>query len=424
MKVIHSPLPPPHSYKLFIDSPAQFLYIQGMKPKYTLIVILLIIAAAGLVYDKKINGRRTVTVTRTTGEITIATSTAPVNIVPPTTKPKKKTVTIGVILPLTGSQATYGQWVKEGLDLAVKGVNSTKTFSLRVNLVYEDTRSDVKNAPTAVRKLIDRDNVAALISVLSPTSLAVAPIAQESKTVLLTMASLASQLNSAGDFIFKNDDTSTKIGIGLADAARAKDVTSIGILLGDYNDDIVESATAFTKRFIETGGTVTGTETFSAIQKLIAQKPTSIAVFGLHRDCAIAVKNIRESGFTGPIFGNTCFDDPIVLADAGSAIEGATFVSYNLTPSEKFIALVKKEYGHTPLHLTAEAFDGLKLLALALAKSMTIEGIISSVALRDTLTTIAGYTGEAGRADFDKEGNASRKLYVKTVKNGVIETVK
>ncbi len=415
-----------------------------MKPKHKLVVILLIVAAVGLTYDQKINGRRTVTVTRTTGEITAATSTAPVSApieisVPAVSIGKpldatrgKQTAIIGVILPLTGSQAGDGQWVKEGLNLAAKGINNTTTFSLRVKLVYEDTRSDVKNAPTAARKLIDRDNAVALISVLSPTSLAVAKVAESSNTVLLTMASLTSELNSAGSFVFKNDDTGTKVGIGLADAARAKDVASVGILLSKDNDDVVESGTAFEKRFIETGGTITGTETFSAditdfraiIKKLMTQKPTSIAVFGLHRDCAIAAKHIRESGFTGPLFGNACFDDPAVLAAADSALEGATFVSYNPIPSEKFGALVKKEYGHAPLRWTIEAFDGLKLLALALSKDITSEGVISSATLRETLTHITGYTGEAGRVDFDKEGNASRKLYVKTVRNGVIEIVK
>ncbi len=407
--------------------------------------MLLVVAVAGLAYDKKINGRRVVTVTGTARSVNVATGTAPVAVqntpaeiavpvsfTPPAKNKAKRTETIGVILPLTGSEAAYGQGVKEGLDLAAKGVNNTPTFNLHIKLVYEDTKSDVKNAPAAARKLIDRDHAVALISVLSPTSLAVAPIAESSKIVLFTMASLASQLNSAGDFIFKNDDTESKMGSGLADAARAKNVASVGILHGTNNDEVVESEAAFAKRFTETGGTVTGTETFSAdvtdfrtmIQKLIAQKPASIAVFGLQRDCIIAVKQVRELGFMGPLFGTTCFDDPTVLAAVGSAFEGATFVSYYPIPSEKFTSMVKKEYGHEPLHWTTEAFDGLKLLALAIAKDIKSDkDVVSSVALRETLTRITGYTGEAGRVNFDKEGNASRKLYVKTVKDGVIETV-
>ena len=409
-----------------------------MSTKHKIIFILLVIAIAGLAYDEKINGRRIISVTGTAHDFAVATSTTAAEAAEPATAPAtvtariKRNETIGVILPLTGVQAAYGQGVKEGLDLAAQGVNDTAKFSIRLNLVYEDTKSDVKNAPAAAKKLIDADHAAALITVLSPTSLAVAPVAESSKTVLLTMASIASKLNSAGAFVFKNDDTAAKMGAGLADAAHARTPSSTAILYGSYNDAIVETEAAFAKRFAELGGAVTGEESFTQettdfrtmIQKLLAKKPGSLTVLGLQRDCAIAIKQVRDSGFAGPIFGYTCIDDPEVVAAAGSAAEGAIFVSFNGQPSEKFSALVKAKYGHEPLRWTAEAFDGMKLLAIALAKAYDGEHPVSSENLRSVMTHITSFTGEAGRVEFDKEGNASRSLYVKTVKNGKIELVK
>ena len=36
----------------------------------------------------------------------------------------EKTLTIGAILPLTGNSAQYGQYIREGIDLAVEEVNT------------------------------------------------------------------------------------------------------------------------------------------------------------------------------------------------------------------------------------------------------------------------------------------------------------
>ncbi len=415
-----------------------------MHPKNKLILILIVIAALGLGYDHYRNGRRILSITGTPQLLSYETSTSAdgtATTTPTTTAPAKPresapakqspkhSETIGVIIPLSGPQAIYGQGIKEGLDLAAKGVNDTDKFRIHINLVYEDTRSDVKNAPAAARKLITTDHAVALITGTSPISLAVAPIAEETRTVLFTMASLATKLNTAGDYVFKNDDVSSKIGAALAEEVRKRGFASAGTLFAAYNDAVVEYNEAFTKTFAEKGGAITGSEGFTQettdfrtqIQKLIAQKPATIAVMGLQRDCAIAVRQIRELGYTNQLFGYLCFDDPGTLLAAGNAAEGVVMTGFNGMPTPLFTGLVKDAYGHEPLRWSAEAFDGLKLLAVAITRSYDGEHSVSPTTLKETLSSINGYTGEAGHADFDADGNASREAYVKTVKNGKVE---
>jgi branched-chain amino acid transport system substrate-binding protein len=351
---------------------------------------------------------------------------------PSTASKERPVATIGAILPLSGVQAIYGQGIREGIDLAADGINATEDFSIRVKIVYEDTASDVKNAPAAAHKLISQDKAVVLITGLSPTSLAVAPIAEEKRVVLFTMASLATKLNTAGKFVFKNDDVSSKLGEGLAETARAKGVTSTAVAHANYNDSVVEAKDAFMKRFAALGGKVTGDQGFTQettdfrtiLGKLIVPGPSSFAVFGLQRDCALATRQLRDLGYRGMLFGFTCMDDPEVVAAAKDAVEGATFVSFNGPPTETFSKLVQAKYSHAPLRWSAEAFDGMKLIALALARSRATVGRFDSPSLRATMTEIRGYTGEAGHADFDQDGNATRTLYVKTVRNGKIELVK
>ena len=352
----------------------------------------------------------------------------------------KETVKIGVIVPLTGAQAAYGQGIKEGLDLSADGINNTPRFGIHINLIYEDTESDIKNAPSAARKLTSKDHVVALITSLSPISLSVAPIAEETKTVLLTMASLSAKLNTAGPYVFKTDDIGKGLGTALADEAIRRGFKSAATLFAQYNDGVTEYHDSFIKEFKAKGGTITGTEGFNndmtdfrtALQKLLAHPPAggpaAIAIMGLQRDCALAARQVRELGYKGQLLGSLCYDDPTVVEAAGAAVEGVVMTSFNGEPSAQFTELTKNKYGHEPLRWSVEAFDGLRLLALGLSRAESgnppAGGPVTGYSLQGALAEITSYKGEAGTVTFDKDGNARRALHVKEVKDGKIVEVK
>jgi ABC-type branched-subunit amino acid transport system substrate-binding protein len=133
---------------------------------------------------------------------------------------------------------------------------------------------------------------------------------------------------------------------------------------------------------------------------------------------------VRELGYKGQLLGSICFDDPTVVAAAGAAMEGAIMTSTNGTPSGKFNELVMKKYGHDPLRWSAEAFDGLRLIALGLARAYDGKTPVTSYALQNALSLITTFSGEAGAVEFDKDGNAKRAVHVKEVKNGEIIEIK
>lgn len=384
---------------------------------------LLVVVAAGAGYFAYTEKAAQPAPQNNDGALANATSTEPI---------KKETVNIGVIVPLTGAQAAYGQGIKEGLDLSADGINNTVRFGIRINLIYEDTQSEVKNAASAARKLTDKDGVVALITALSPNSLAVAPIAEETKTVLLTMASLSTKLNTAGPYVFKNDDIGAPIGTVLAGEAIKRGFTTTATIFSQYNDGVVEYHESFLKEFKAKGGTVTGTEGFNAdmtdfrtaLRKLITAKPASLTVMGLQRDCAMIARQARELGYKGQLFGSLCFDDPVVIEASGAALEGAVMTSTNGQLSGKFNELVMNKYGHDPLRWSAEAFDGLRLLALGLSRAYDGKNPVTGYALQDALARIRNFSGEAGAAEFDEDGNARRPVHIKTVKNGEIIEIK
>lgn len=393
------------------------------------IIGILVVAAAGIgyyAYIQKPAGQSASITENETASSTVSSSTTNASPV------KKAVVNIGVIVPLTGAQSAYGQGIKEGLDLSVDGVNSTPRFSIHINLIYEDMQSDIKNAAAAARKLTSKDRVVALITSLSPISLAVAPIAEETKTVLLTMASLSAKLNAAGPYVFKNDDIGAGIGVALADEALRRGFKSAATLFAAYNDGVIEYHDSFVKEFKAKGGTITASEGFNgdttdfrtSLQKLLTGKPAAVAVMGLQRDCATAARQVRELGYQGQLMGSLCYDDPMVIKAAGTAVEGVVMTSFNGEPSAKFAELIKNKYGHEPLRWSVEAFDGLRLVALGLSRAYDGVNPVTGYSLQSALAGITSYKGEAGTATFDKDGNAHRALHVKEVKDGKIVEVK
>ncbi len=94
------------------------------------------------------------------------------------TKPFK----LGAPLPLTGTNAFYGDFTKYGIELAVEDLNKEGGINGRtVQIVYEDTAGDKAKATTAAQKLVNVDNVDALITITTPMGGAIAPVAEESK---------------------------------------------------------------------------------------------------------------------------------------------------------------------------------------------------------------------------------------------------
>src|SRR5574341_1937659 len=88
-------------------------------------------------------------------------------------------VKVGVILPLTGAQGNYGEGITKGIELALREVSN-------VEVIYEDEKSETKEAVTAFNKLTDVDGVKVIVGpVLSGSMLAVAPLAEQKKIIIL-----------------------------------------------------------------------------------------------------------------------------------------------------------------------------------------------------------------------------------------------
>ncbi len=346
--------------------------------------------------------------------------------------PKKtkepEVIKIGAILVLTGPDAKAGQSAREGIELAVNEINSAGGIKGNLlEIVYEDDAGDPAKAVSAAKKLIDIDKVPAVIGPMwSSSVLAVAPIAEKKKVVILSPTASAPSITKAGDYIFRNTYSDVFEGTKDAEFAYKKLGYKQAAVIHINIDAGVEIVDVFQKKFEEMGGKVILREAYepktadfrSILLKLKDVNVDFVYLMG-YNEMGQLIKQMREIGIRLPILSTIMVEISDVLKIAGEAAEGIVY-SYPSYDPEKGGAVVKKfaetfhkEFGHKPDPEAAFSYDAIKLLALAMKK----EGF-SSDDIKRGLYSIKNYYGVTGTTSFDENGDVIKPIGFKKIENG------
>lgn len=114
-------------------------------------------------------------------------------------------IRVGLITPLTGAVATYGQSVRNAVVMGIDSINASGGINGRqIELIILDDKGDSTESAQAARRLIDREKVALIIGpVITPAVMAVAPIAQAEGIPMITPTGTGDQITELGDYIFR-----------------------------------------------------------------------------------------------------------------------------------------------------------------------------------------------------------------------------
>ena len=106
---------------------------------------------------------------------------------------------------MTGSEASFGETSHDGTLLAIEDVNNAGgVLGKKLQLITEDDQSKDGESETAVKKLISRDKVVAILGeVASKRSLEAAQICQQFKVPQISPSSTNPKITQTGDYIFR-----------------------------------------------------------------------------------------------------------------------------------------------------------------------------------------------------------------------------
>jgi len=341
-----------------------------------------------------------------------------------------RTIKIGAIFPITGPLATFGTSCANGAKMAIEEVNLRGgVLGSKIELLIEDDQYKPEEAANAAKKLIERDKVVALIAeVTSSITLVVAPIAQQSKIVLLTPTATNPKVTQVGDYIFRAcfiDDFQGEVMANFVyKNLKLKTAAILTAVTSDYSKGLAQF---FKQKYTALGGKIVAEESYSEgdsdfraqLTKIKAAKPEFVYVPGYYADVGPILLQARELGITVPFGGGDGWDSPVLLQTAGKAAEGC-FFSNHYSPDSKelvvqtFVKNYQKKYGTTPDALAALAYDAAKLLVDAINRA----GSTDSSKIRDALAATKGFRGVTGVITFDANRNPVKSAVIIEIKGG------
>ncbi|MBI3033079.1 penicillin-binding protein activator [Candidatus Woesearchaeota archaeon] len=324
-------------------------------------------------------------------------------------------VKVGVMVPLSGDVASYGEGVKGGIELAKKELSLDN-----VELIYEDTKCDGKEAATALSKLTSVDKVYAVIGELcSSASLAAAPIAEQQKVVMISPASTAPKYSDAGDYVFRTIPSDALQGDFGAKLVYDKGYRNLAVLYGNEDYGLGFSS-VLGEKFPALGGKIVANEAFAPkstdlraqLVKIKEAKPDAVYLISNSVDSSVAaLKQMKELGLEIFVVASEGLKSDDVLKGAGSAAEGMYLTSVS-TGSNDFKTRHQQAYTTEPGPFAPQAYDAMMAIGLALK-----QGAATSEALQQALYTME-FDGASGHIKFDSKGEVSGNYEVYVVKDG------
>jgi branched-chain amino acid transport system substrate-binding protein len=347
-----------------------------------------------------------------------------------TSTPSQETITIGCMAPFTGDGASYGRSTQEGVEFAVKQINSENRLPKPLKVIFEDDRIDAKVGATVIRKLIDIDRVPAILGPFgSSVVLACAPVANSSKTVLVTASATADGIAEAGDFVFRITPPNSQQGVSCADYSSTVLGCKKAAIIFQNNDYGTTLRTAFANRFKEAEGDIVldegvnaGTADFRPTLTKLTGSGADVLFFPVHHtEAATLVKQAREIGFSGKLISADGAMTPEFISLAGNAADGVCFSTLALdygtagADIEAFEESFQAAHdGRKPDVYTCYYFEATMLLASVIAETGA-EG----ESIKEGLYAVSGeraYKGLTGITSFDSKGEVSKAFQIFVVR--------
>ena len=323
---------------------------------------------------------------------------------------------IGVMESLTGPGETYGTVAVQAKQMAADEINAAGGINGRMlELVIEDSKCSAQDAIAAYHKLTDVDGMKIILGTsCSGAMLGVAPLAEEDGVVLFSGLASNPDIANAGDYIFRTQISDIEVGISTGNVLWADGVRRLATITEgtDYAEGVRRTSVA---QFEENGGEVVAEERYasdvtdfrSQLTKLLAVTPDALHLAPQSEFAAGAiVKQARELGYRGPIYGETITVGTTALDIAGDAATGLKAITAAADPdnekSQEVLANFRERYDYVtlPWHL-GSAYDDVYIAAECLKQTNDDQ---SADGFRDCLYGIT-WSGAIGyNYSFDENG--------------------
>lgn len=321
-------------------------------------------------------------------------------------------IKVGVILPLTGSQAMFGAMEKNSFEMAyeeLKAAGKTTINGKEIKLLFEDDQGLQDVARSATEKLVNQDKVVMLSGGYSSACTnVIAGSAQAMQTPFLAVTGSSDEITRQGwNWVFRGTAAPASKYTGAFWDMVEKVIKPENVAVIYENTDFgISSAKGFREECEKRGINIVFDQSYEhgaidfkpMLANMRNANPDIIFAVSYVMDAAMIVKQMKELNFDTNLFvgGGAGYTMPEFKENAGDAAEyvaSTTLWIPNVAwpGAKEFFENYKEKYGTEPDYHGAQAYATMYVIADALnrAEELTREGV--QKALKETdLMTIMG----------------------------------
>ncbi|MGA1844197.1 MAG: ABC transporter substrate-binding protein [bacterium] len=359
----------------------------------------------------------------------------------PLARAEEGPIKIGGLFALTGPAKHIGLPTMNVAEMIVERINNSGGINGRkLELIVADTEGEPSKTNIALKRLITKDNVVAVIGpTRTGTGMASLQTIEESRmpTVMCVGGDPVIEPVEQRKWVFKTPQRTTTAVEKIYAYCQKKGLKKIGLLTASdgFGQEGGKSLVNLAEKY---GLTIVAQESFDVkdvdmtvqISKIAAQKPDAMVCWTIGPAGAVVAKNAHSLGIKFPLFQCHGLPDPNYIKAAGEAANGnimpstKLMVADQLPDSDPQKALLLdfineyenvKKYGKVNTH-SGYAWDAVQIVAKAIEKAGT-----EPEKLRDAIENTKGYVGVSGiytMSPTDHSGLGLDSMVLVTIENG------
>ncbi|MHC1715344.1 MAG: ABC transporter substrate-binding protein [Acidaminococcaceae bacterium] len=346
-------------------------------------------------------------------------------------------IKIGVVSEMTGSNATYGTSVVNGMKLALKEVNDKGGVNgKKVSIVVADSKSEPAEAANAMSKLVNQDKTPVVMGIFTSSSaIAAANVSESAKVPFLAIGATNPKVTL--------DDKTGKVKpntfrvcfidpfqgtVGANFVLNELKLKKAVIFVDNSSDYSKGLASFFKQAYTSKGGEIVGEEAYlqkdtdfkAVLTKIKTMNPEILYVPGYYEEVGKIIKQARELGMNLPIVGGDGWDSPKLSEIAGAGPLNNTFFTNHYSPddtseaSKAFVDAYVKAYNQKPDAPAVLGYDGARLMIDAISRAGGTDGAKVSKALAET----KNYKAVTGDTSLNETHDAVKSAVIIEFKDG------